>query len=183
MPETVTKETPKTIEPIQEEQAQVATGEKKPRLLIKMLVIFAIMQIALAAGAYFYVKMAVIPKASSGQNLQAKVAESKDAQKEPSQVYLTENIIVNPAGTNGSRYLSTSLGLEHVKSEEIATRMQELTPVIRDIVIAVLSAKTLEELSSPASKDGLRTEILTKVNQAISPYKVDKIYFVDYVLQ
>lgn len=96
---------------------------------------------------------------------------------------MTENIIVNPAETNGSRYLSTSLGLEHVKSEAIAARMQELTPVIRDIIIAVLSAKTLEELSSPSSKDGLRTEIMTKVNQAISPYKVDKIYFVDYVLQ
>lgn len=81
MPETATKENPKTSQPIQDEQAAVTTGEKKPRPLIKMLVIFAIMQIALAAGAYFYVKMVIIPKASAKQDSPAQIAESKDAMK------------------------------------------------------------------------------------------------------
>ena len=183
MPDAIVKENSKTSESIQEEQSPAAAEDKKPRPLIKMIVMFAILQVVLATGAFFYVKMMVMPKAASTSGSQAQAAAIKDVNREPGQVFVTENIIVNPAGTNGTRYLSTSIGLEHVKSEIIAARMEELKPVIRDIIIAVLSAKSLEELSAPESKENIRSEILTKVNQAISPYKVDKVYFVDYVLQ
>jgi flagellar protein FliL len=177
MPETATNE--KQEETAKSEPA--AETEKKSSGFMKMVVVLGIMQVTLAVGAFFVVKMVVIPKAAaSTQKPVIKVVAEK---KEPGEIFLIENILVNPAGTNGTRYLSTSIGLELEKNEKAAERLKEMTPIARDILIAVFSSKTLDELGSTEGKEVVRKEILERINQAITPEKVTKVYFVDYVLQ
>lgn len=173
--------------------------EKKSGGFMKLLIVFAVVQVVLAVGAFFVVKMVFLPKmhanpaVAEGHKAEVKVEET------PKEIILIENLIVNPAGTNGTRYLSTSIGLE-VEKEEAASegeggegegegkeagggRMKQMTPVIRDILIAILSSRTLEELSSIEGKETVRKEILEKVQLALGEIKISKVYFVDYVLQ
>ena len=162
---------------------EAAATEKKSGGLMKLLIAFGIAQVVLAAAAFFIVKMVFVPKlaTASSEKAEAKAAHNQEAK--PSEIFLIENIIVNPAGTNGTRYLSTSIGLEIEKSELKVEHMKEMTPVIRDILIAIISSRTIEELSTTEGKDLIRKEILEKLATAIGPEEVSKVYFVDYVLQ
>ena len=116
---------------------------------------------------------------------------------EPAQIHMIEDLVVNPAGTNGTRYLSASIGLEYArvigseKSTETsgghgaaaAGGMGNKEPVIRDILIAILTSKNIGQLSSAEGKEALRAEIMEKVNHEVAPDTVYKVYLVDYVLQ
>ncbi len=185
MPDTATKEKIEDDEMMEDEKSEESAKSKKSGGMMQTAIIIALFQVVIAVGAYFFIKMAIAPHmknvpASSGQSQAEKSnAESQGARE----VKLIENIVVNPAGTNGTRYLSTSIGLELDKTPEGEKLMEEKTPVIRDIIIAVLTSKTLEELSSAEGKDNIRTEIQSKLSEAIAPVKVHRIYFVDYVLQ
>ncbi len=183
MPETKVKEKVKAEEaPNIKTEPAVESGNKSGGML-KLIIIFGIMQVMLAAGAFLAIKMVVLPKTAALAEKPAEEAKAAPVESEPREIYLVDNIIVNPAGTNGTRYLSTSIGLEIEKSEESVEHMREKTPVVRDILIAVFSSKSLEELGSGEGKELIRKDILEKVNQALSPGSVSKVFFVDYVLQ
>jgi len=184
MPETTTKPPVAEEEELEEKQAEPKAPSKLAGI-IKIAVIILGIQIAVAAGAFMVVKSFIVPRVQSAASEKEgkKQTESEKAEETPREVKLIENIIINPAGTNGTRYLSTSIGLELVKTPEMEKLMEEKTPVIRDILIAILTSKTLEELSSPAGKEDVRNEISEKISVALEPHKVFRIYFVDYVLQ
>ena len=186
MAETTAKE--KDKENVEEQAAAKAEpgpkSEKKPNKFIKLAVMIGVFQIVMAAGAFAVVKMVIVPRAlASAQRSSKKAGPSNAEKKELGEIYLIDNIIVNPAGTNGTRYLSTSIGLDVEKSEKAAEHIKSLTPAIRDILIAILSSKTLDELSSSEGKEVMRKQILDRIKQALAPEIVTKIYFVDYVLQ
>ena len=180
MPETAVLDQEKAAEekPDEESEDQAPEEKKSSGGRKKVLILFVGIQVLMAAGAFVFLKMYVAPR------IQAAYEEPvKEEKEERGQIHLIEDIIVNPAGTNGTRYLSTSIGLEMSDFGDETDRFEKLTPVIRDIFIAILSSRTLEELSSIEGKEKLRDEILVQVNEAIRPDSVYRVYFVDYVLQ
>jgi flagellar protein FliL len=196
MPEAVKEK----VEEAKGASPEAPAAEKKSGGFMKMLIAFAVIQIVLAVGAFFVVKMVLLPKVQANPAAAAEKKAEVKVEEKPKEIILIENLIVNPAGTNGTRYLSTSIGLE-VEKEAAPEggksegegegegngaeggRMKQLTPVIRDILIAILSSRTLEELSSIEGKETVRKEILEKVQIALGEIKLSKVYFVDYVLQ
>ncbi len=180
MPEAAVQNQEETVEEqLDEESESEAAGKRKSSGGLKRtLILFVGLQVLMAAGAFVFLKMYLSPK------IQAAYEEPvKGEKKERGQIHLIEDILVNPAGTNGTRYLSTSIGLETSDFGYETNRFEELTPIIRDIFIAILSSKTMEELSSIDGREKLRGEILVQVNEAIRPDSVCRVYFVDYVLQ
>ncbi|MEE9553069.1 MAG: flagellar basal body-associated FliL family protein [candidate division Zixibacteria bacterium] len=173
-------------EDVSEESSPPSTsGSGGPKKLIIMLVG---MQLLMASAAFAFVKFYISPKIQHAY--EAPLEES--TARERGEIHLIENILVNPAGTNGTRFLSTSIGIETPKSGEEGGGHGEgggtgdfeaAGPIIRDILIAVLSSKTMEELSSVDGKTQLREEILIKLNEAVAPDSIYNVYFVDYVLQ
>jgi len=99
-----------------------------------------------------------------------------------SNIYQVDGIIVNPAATGGSRFLTTNIGFEmaNEESHEIF-KSQEIK--IRDALISILSSKTVTELSDLQSREKVRLQILNTVNHLCQPAQAEAIYFVDYVLQ
>ena len=180
MPEAAVKNQEETVEGQLDEESEGKTPEKKISSggFKKVLIMFVGLQVLMAAGAFVFLKMYLSPKIQAAY--EKPVEEEK---RERGQIHLIEDILVNPAGTDGTRYLSTSIGLETSDLGYETNRFEELTPVIRDIFIAVLSSKTMQELSSIDGKEKMRSEILVQVNEAIRPDSVYRIYFVDYVLQ
>ncbi|MGA1195818.1 MAG: flagellar basal body-associated FliL family protein [Candidatus Latescibacterota bacterium] len=94
-----------------------------------------------------------------------------------------ETIVVNPAGTDGLRFLSTQvfLGLSDLKVEEYITT-NHLVPRINDTLVAVFSSKTISDLD-PSRHTKLKEEIRKRLNQFLGENAVLEVYFQSFVLQ
>jgi flagellar protein FliL len=164
----------------------------------------------LAGGGFFMVSKFIKPDPAFKQALEDEAAR-KDAAAEDSaaaghnavehrQIYLIEDVIVNPAGTRGSRYLSVSVGVEMNapeaaeqgggegghgggSAESEANPLDAKKPQLRDALINILSSKTIPELTTTEDKERIRQEILTRFTEILEPQPVYQIYFVDFVLQ
>jgi len=56
-------------------------------------------------------------------------------------------------------------------------------PLIRDIIIKVLSAKSYEEISTIRGKENLKDEIVTELNKIFTDGRVENIFFTEFVIQ
>ena len=54
---------------------------------------------------------------------------------------------------------------------------------VRDLLITILSSRTVEQLTNAADREMMREEIANRINKLLGPQKVLAVYFVDYVLQ
>lgn len=174
------------------------------------LIVIVVSQLILAGGGFMMVSKFIKPDPNFQQALQEQEAkpdgesgEQADgtiAESDHRQIYLLEDIIVNPAGTRGSRYLSVSVGVEmnaqasdgetgkgggHGSSDTEATPspLDAKRPQLRDALIGILSSKTIIQLTTPEDKEAIRNEILSTFKTILDPQPVYQIYFVDFVLQ
>lgn len=97
-------------------------------------------------------------------------------------VYAIKDIVVNPAGTAGSRFLSASFGIE-VSDPETATRLEEREPLVRDALITILSSKTLAELTDAKQKEIMRLQIKKRLSLLLKTEEVTNVFYTDFVLQ
>jgi len=54
---------------------------------------------------------------------------------------------------------------------------------VRDALIGILSAETVEQLTSTDERDFLRKKIIRDLNILLTPIEVQNAYFIDYVIQ
>ncbi|MHB9039909.1 MAG: flagellar basal body-associated FliL family protein, partial [Melioribacteraceae bacterium] len=97
-------------------------------------------------------------------------------------VYMVEEILVNPAKTDGKRYLLSSLGFD-VPSEKDNQELKAKEVLLKDAVISVMSSKEMSQLGNIAYRDTLRTEIIKRLAQVMPSVKINTIYFSKYILQ
>lgn len=165
---------------------------------LRALVILAIV-IADAYAAYFMVVRVIGPNMAmakvaqvresvrpSGRRVAPVEVEIPEAQRaaEPAMgtVNLIEDIVVNPSGSEGTRYLCTTVALESMEPEvtdEITTREAQ----VRDILIEILCKRTVTELAALDTRDQIREEIKAAVNGLLSSGSVVGVYFSNFVLQ
>ena len=94
-----------------------------------------------------------------------------------------DGIVVNPAGTDGRRYLMVKIGVE-AESEKTLARLNELQPAAIDGVIDVLSNLGVEELTDITRRDSLKETVRQRFNAMLGDDgPVSRIYFTQYVLQ
>jgi len=97
-------------------------------------------------------------------------------------IYMINDLIINPAGSQGGRYVAMSIGLgvdQQPALDELKTRDIQ----IRDAIIALLSQKTLGKFVSIEERLKLKQEILDLVNEKLNSDDVESIYFTEYVIQ
>ncbi len=97
-------------------------------------------------------------------------------------MYPLEQFVVNLYSESGSRYLKTVINFE-LADEELAAELDAKSPLIRDIIIKALSAKTYEEISTIKGKENLKDEIVLSINEVVSDGKVNNLFFTDFVIQ
>jgi flagellar FliL protein len=98
------------------------------------------------------------------------------------QMYPMDQFVVNLYSESGSRYLKAALNFE-ITGEELAAELDAKKPLIRDIIIKALSAKTYEEISTIKGKENLKDEIVANVNEVITDGKINNLFFTDFVIQ
>jgi flagellar FliL protein len=96
--------------------------------------------------------------------------------------YDFENVIVNLAGTMGTRYLKSSFTVLS-DNPEIKTIIEENKKQLLDVTLGVLSTRTLADLEQPGAKNVVRNDLMANLNQALKSDVISQIYFSDFVVQ
>ncbi|MEI9475249.1 MAG: flagellar basal body-associated FliL family protein [Deltaproteobacteria bacterium] len=97
-------------------------------------------------------------------------------------VYSMEPFLVNLADPDQGRYLKVKIDIESTEkkpNEEYQQRLSQL----RDSVLTVLSTKRYQDIFDSEGKKKLKEEIISKLNQLVSHFKVKTIYFIEFVVQ
>jgi flagellar FliL protein len=97
-------------------------------------------------------------------------------------IFLVEDIIVNPAGTEGKRFLLTTVGFD-VSKEEDMKELKSKEVLVKDMVISKLSSKDITQLNNTTYRDTIRMEISSEMKKLIPRVNVNNIYFSKYIFQ
>ena len=99
-----------------------------------------------------------------------------------SMLYAIKDIVVNPAGTGGTRFLSVSFGFE-LGSPELAHEFEKREALVRDALITILSAKTVAQLTDAKQKEIVRYQVKKRLSQLLDTEEIAGVYYTDFVLQ
>ena len=93
-----------------------------------------------------------------------------------------QGVIINPAGSEGRRYLMVNVGLETAEAG-VVEEIEEKEVVVRDVIIKRLGERTVEELADITLRNVIKEELRDTVNAVLRKGEVDRMYFPQYVLQ
>ena len=97
-------------------------------------------------------------------------------------IYPLDTFIVNLVSNNANRYLKCKIDLE-LDSPELQQEIDKKLPAIRDLIIRILSSKTVEEIQTSRGKEKLKEEIKRKINEILTTGEVRNVYFTEFVIQ
>ncbi len=165
-------------EPEQNMAPEEATDHKGGRSKLSMA---AVVLVTLGLGSAVGMKT-VGPKvgAALAQRSITQAASAEDESSPP--LHVVDNLVVNPAGSGGSRFLLTSVALEAGSAEE-ATMLEAKDMQIRDSFILVLGSKTVEQLSDIKRRAQLSKELLAAVDTIVGPDVVKRLFIPQFVIQ
>jgi flagellar FliL protein len=119
--------------------------------------------------------------AASPAKIEAK-ADAKGEGEKGGAVWPIENLVLNPAGSNGARFLMVNATFE-LKDEASKEAAKDKEAEARDIILALLGKKTLDQLSDIAQRDQIKKEVLAAVAPIFPKGVVTKVFFPQFVIQ
>jgi flagellar protein FliL len=93
-----------------------------------------------------------------------------------------ENLVLNPAGSNGTRFLMVTAAFQ-VKDAATDVLMKEHEAEVRDHILALLGKKTVDELTDIAQRERIKTEMLEAISPLFPKGSVLKVFFPQFVIQ
>lgn len=96
--------------------------------------------------------------------------------------YEFQNVVVNLAGTMGTRYLKASFLITGA-DPNIKGIFDGNKPKLTDVTLNVLSSLTLADLEEPGAKNLIREKLVAAYNQALGRKVAEQVYFSDFVIQ
>lgn len=92
------------------------------------------------------------------------------------------NVVVNPAGTQGTRFLMTSVAIA-VPTEEAQKALSERQAELRDRITTILESETMAQLTAPGARDSLKLKIAAVVSTIAGPRVAVRIFLPQFVIQ
>ena len=92
------------------------------------------------------------------------------------------NIIVNPAGSQGSRFLMTSVAIS-VGSEEAQKALSDRQVEMRDKITTILETQTMAQLTMPGERDSLKVKIAAVAQAVVGPKVALRVFLPQFVIQ
>jgi flagellar FliL protein len=93
-----------------------------------------------------------------------------------------ENLIVNPQGSEGTRFLMTTVAIE-LEDAKLAPKIQDREDEIRDRIIAVLQRHTIESLAAPGARETIKREIAEVLVPITGDEHAVTIFLPQFVIQ
>lgn len=199
MPE-ATEQAPST-EATAEAAAPAASAKGNTGNMIVKIGLFTVIALVAVVAAYFVTLNVVKPMlAPSAEPVPTEVVEEAVAETtessdghgdghgeavvdaDKSDFVTFESIVVNPAGTAGTRFLSCSVSFQMADDKSHST-FERAEVQIKDLLITILSSKSVDELADITSRNKMRREMLNAANQMVAPAAAQAVYLTDFVLQ
>jgi len=93
-----------------------------------------------------------------------------------------ENLVLNPAGSNGTRFLMVSATFE-LKDTGTENQMKEHDAEVRDHILSILGKKTVDELTDITQREQIKKDVLESVGSLFEKGAVKKVFFGQFVIQ
>lgn len=98
------------------------------------------------------------------------------------QSYQIAKVIVNVAGSMGSRYLMTSFTVVGTQAD-FKDVLEENKDQLLDLANTTLAAKTISDLEKPGARNQIRAELISIFNNALGGSYVQEIFFTEFAIQ
>jgi flagellar FliL protein len=131
------------------------------------------------------VKRLNLPVESVAEAGLPQVEKGKDGKPKESENYPFENVVVNLAGTMGTRYLKTSFIVTPDPKTKVDLKQAfvEKHAKLYDTTLNILSSLTLADLEEPGAKNVIREKLVAAYNQVLGSHVADQVYFSEFVVQ
>ncbi|MDX2185056.1 MAG: flagellar basal body-associated FliL family protein [Gemmatimonadaceae bacterium] len=97
-------------------------------------------------------------------------------------IALLDNIVMNPSGAGGQRFLLLSVAYQ-LKNPDAQAKLKSHDAEIRDLVQRVVGMRTIEQLSDLTQRDQLKAEVAKATEEVIGKKSVKKVFFPQFVIQ
>ncbi len=101
-------------------------------------------------------------------------------------LHLVDNLVMNPAGSGGTRFLMLSAAIEF-SDAALVEQFKARDAEVRDLVLRVVGSKSVEDLADMRRRDSLRLEmadsLATLVPKAGRRKAIARIFFPQFVIQ
>jgi flagellar FliL protein len=149
--------------------------------------------ILMPAIAYGLTTFVLIPKLQGGKAESAAAGKSGEAEghgtegktggaKNRVTAPLGGKVLVNVAGTAGTRYLVASMTLVG-KTPDFREHVERNDPQLRDAAASILSGKTLGDVDKPGMRNIIRAELISAFNDILGKEAVADIYLTEFAIQ
>ena len=163
----------------QDPEAEAPAKEKKSLGFMTKILLVAVLLVFQITAAYFGVNYLFF--GNSPSEASAPVEETGYGEVGP--IIQLNELVVNPAGSMGRRFLVVKIALE-LLDVAVQKELDQQMPLINDGLIRLLSSKNVEYLSNVAARDTLREEVRVVINDRLpSQDGVTNVFFTGFVLQ
>ena len=167
----------------EEKEEKKSEGGGNKLILIIIVVLLLLLLIIGGVVAYFLLSNNDTPPAD--QNATTKEAPKKVQHTDAlniGPIYPLDPFTVNLKSSGATRYLKCTINLE-MDSPNTQPELDKLKPAIRDLIIRILSSKTVPEISTSKGKEKLKEEIAKQINAILSTGEIRHVYFTAFVIQ
>lgn len=181
------------MSPEEEKTTVEVTGDaqeapkKKPNILL-LAIIGAAVVLGGGGAAFFLMKggddsaAVAVEETKTDTGHSEKPTSSHSTKSGNAIMYAIDDIVVNPSGTGGSRFLSVSFGFE-LGNAKLASDFETREPLVRDALITILSSKSVAQLTDAREKEILRYQVKKRLEQLLKTDQLVGVYYTDFVLQ
>lgn len=110
---------------------------------------------------------------------------TKDGKPKQPPTYEFSNVVVNLAGTMGTRYLKATIIVVGDPSGKVDLKkaFEDNRTKLMDTTLTVLSSLTLADLEEPGARNIIREKLVSAYNQVLNRRVAEQVYFSDFVVQ
>ncbi|HTY39296.1 MAG TPA: flagellar basal body-associated FliL family protein [Bacteroidota bacterium] len=167
-----------------DQNATPKPAAEKQSIFSKKLVLIGIPVFVLQVALLYFVAVKFLGSPSHSEpSKQAEAEESKESGEPAVQnIFVVKDLIVNPAGTNGTRFLLVTVGFE-LSTPGAQKELEKKEIQLRDALNTILGSKKLEDLAGVERREELRTQISAQVGSLLQSGAVNNVYFSKFIIQ
>ena len=169
----------------EEEKEEKKANESGGNKLILIIIVILLLLLLIIGGVVAYFLLSNNDTPPADQNTTTKIAAKKVQHTDAlniGPIYPLDPFTVNLKSSGATRYLKCTINLE-MDSPNTQPELDKLKPAIRDLIIRILSSKTVPEISTSKGKEKLKQEIAKQINAILSTGEIRHVYFTAFVIQ